>query len=65
MLLIWRRPASGQEDGRGAAFPSVRCSGSAAAAQRQPPDGASARPGGQAEGGERERTDRDDDTDTA
>jgi len=32
MLLIWRRPASGQEDGRGAAFPSVRCSGSAAAA---------------------------------
>ena len=32
MLLIWRRPASGQEDGQGAARPSVRCSGSAAAA---------------------------------
>jgi hypothetical protein len=31
MLLIWRRPASGQEDGPGAALPSVRCSGSSAA----------------------------------
>lgn len=28
MVLIWRRPASGQEDGHGAALPSVRCSGS-------------------------------------
>ena len=32
MVLIWRRPASGQEDGQGAALPSVRCSGSSAAA---------------------------------
>ncbi len=32
MLLIWRRPASGQEDGQGAALSSARCSGSSAAA---------------------------------
>jgi len=32
MVLIWRRPASGQEDGQGAALLAVRCSGSSAAA---------------------------------
>jgi len=35
MVLIWRQPASGQEDGQGAALPSARCSGSSAVATRR------------------------------
>jgi hypothetical protein len=46
--------------------PAPRSQPSAAApAQRRPPYCASVRPGGQTDGGNRERTDRDDDTDTA